>query len=228
MFDFIKELSESKLFPSKLTLDKVSDNDLRRWVFMMLCALSIMGKDDHCRNWVKDYCRKTVRQNQFDDWRSDGTDLYLAIYALHKRECIKISRIKLWLKDLSEGRLTTDKRFFTSLGEITHVNDSVLMTIRRHVLNWDDLSRSDRKDTVRRLQSKMKIAFVRSEVLTHFNLYANRHDYDDLSENATSGSTSCGSVATVTGALGSGFDPSGHDRSIYGKPKKKKPIILRR
>lgn len=50
----------------------------------------------------------------------------------------------------------------------------------------------------------------------------------DLHENATAGSTSAASVATVVGGLGTGFDPNGH-KGIYqdvGK-KKKQPLIRR-
>lgn len=55
-----------------------------------------------------------------------------------------------------------------------------------------------------------------------------------LSENATSGATGAGSIATAVGGLGAGFDPDGMYKSIYynsnKKPKKqkKKMLIIKR
>ena len=58
-------------------------------------------------------------------------------------------------------------------------------------------------------------------------------EHDDLAETATAGASSAGSVATVVGGLGAGFDPNGDWRSIYStkkpsKPKKDKMAIIRR
>lgn len=43
-----------------------------------------------------------------------------------------------------------------------------------------------------------------------------------LKESATAGSTGAGSIATVAGGLGAGFDPDGEWRSIYSKREPKK------
>lgn len=71
-----------------------------------------------------------------------------------------------------------------------------------------------------------------------FRDYLKLVEAERLAENASSGATSAASVATVAGgagstgagAIGVGFDPNGHERSIYGKPKGKKGsgTVLRR
>lgn len=50
-------------------------------------------------------------------------------------------------------------------------------------------------------------------------------------ESASAGATGAANVAMVAGGLGAGFDPDGHERSIYQSPKpkrKSKPLVLRR
>jgi|HigsolmetaGSP12D_1036236.scaffolds.fasta_scaffold04406_2 hypothetical protein len=65
-------------------------------------------------------------------------------------------------------------------------------------------------------------------------------EQERLDEDATSGATSAASIAIVVGGLGQkantdtigvGFEPDGHERSIYPAPKSpktgKKPILRR-
>ncbi len=51
-----------------------------------------------------------------------------------------------------------------------------------------------------------------------------------VNETSTAGATGAGSVATVVGGLGAGFDPNGEWRSIYPskKGKNKKPLMIKR
>ena len=48
-----------------------------------------------------------------------------------------------------------------------------------------------------------------------------------IRETASCGATGAASIAAVPGGLGAGFDPNG-DKGIYEKPKKKKPVVLKR
>ena len=51
--------------------------------------------------------------------------------------------------------------------------------------------------------------------------------HEIVKETCSSGATGSASVATVVGGLGAGFDPNG-DKGIYEKPKKQKPMMIRR
>lgn len=58
--------------------------------------------------------------------------------------------------------------------------------------------------------------------------YAEIIDRAPIKEQASSGSTSAASVATVVGGLGTGFDPNGHKGIYQDTGKKKKQPLLRR
>lgn len=58
--------------------------------------------------------------------------------------------------------------------------------------------------------------------------YAEIVNRSPVKENATSGSTSAASVATVVGGLGAGFDPNGHKGIYQDQSKKKKQPLIKR
>jgi len=191
--------------------------------FLVLEALVC---EDDTHKWAAAYCEKVGQPNNFDQWRSDGNDLYVLLHALNDRGELAISPavIRDWLRHSHSQDRT--QRLFNRLDAMLHVTDSSLKAIRRLVMHWTENSIRERHDIILKLIVQIKKYAPQSELLTHLRELETR---TDVTEAASGGATGAANVATSVGGLGAGFDSAG-DRGIYQgkKPAKDKPVVLRR
>jgi len=197
--------------------------------------------EDATDNWAKNYCWKTTRWSNFDHWRNDGTDLYMLLHAFkgfdHEEGWsgygLNHRRIYTWLRASSQGmnRESEVIQLFLNLDNDLKIHDDSLKAIRRLAMHWPRIDADKKRVLLTRMVQLFKYEMPRSELLTHLlSLKSGVRDLDeaDLVENATSGSTAAGSVATIAGGLGAGFD-NDYSKSIYPAPKaQKKPLVIRR
>jgi hypothetical protein len=222
-FPFLSDLCESRLIPSHSLLKRWKSTKLAELCYLYFIALRILLCDDHAKQWARDYCKKAGEPNDFATWRTAGNDLYVMLYALNDADKVNISPslIRRWLRHVAIADAEDDtRRLFMRLDTMFNIGSSSERSMRRAVLDWDDVDPEERETIVTKLvQLIHNLAPYNSEVLPHLKKLS-------LHESATTGATGSSSVATVAGGLGAGFDPDGDWRSVY--PKKKKPIVLRR
>lgn len=229
----LNELSESRLYPSKQSLKKQNFSELSEAVYLLILTLRVLLWEEDTTSWAKNYLRKTYRSD-YVAWRSDGTDLYVALYALTQGEyggggkkTMSVTLINRWFKAMIQKTTSEDdmRVLFLRMDSLLHVKSSALKGLRRDIMAYPDLSRDEQESVVVRLINRVRTKTAWVELVR--KLRSIKRDMDDLTENATSGATSSASIATVAGGLGSGFDPNG-DKGIYQSAKPKKPIVLRR
>lgn len=228
----LNELSESRLYPSRQSLKKQNFNDLAETVYLLILVLRVLVWEDETATWAKNYLKKTYRAD-YSNWRSDATDLYVALYALSQGEyggggkkTMSVTLINRWFKAMIQRTTSEDdmRILFLRMDSLLHVKSSPLKALRRDIMDYPDLSRAEQESVVVRLLTRVRAKTAWVELAR--KLRAIKTEMDDLNENATAGSTSSANVATVAGGIGAGFDPNG-DKGIY-QTKAKKPVVLRR
>jgi len=228
-FLFIHELCESHLIPSRGSLKQWQVSKLSELCYLYFLALRVMLLQDDTQKWARDYCHQVGEQNDFDSWRNTANDLYAMLYALSdpnsgakgslKDISISTSLIRQWLRHVEDEDRT--RQFLMRIDGMLHITDSMMKSVQRIIMNWEDANSRERKDVATKLITWIHArAPSNSELLPELKKMAGK-----LKESATAGATSVGSVATAVGGLGAGFDPDGQDKSIY---KQKKPVVLRR
>lgn len=227
MFDFINELSESKLFPSSQVLDKATIQDIRDGAHMTICSVIILLDDEANHDAMVSYCKKTCRLTTYEKWRTDSTDLYLFLHGLVSRDDAHLTKIKTWIKAKGDKQSTQTRRLLTDLDSVLHVKNSTLQSVRRRVMDWKTTSNDQKVDTIEKLLHQLNLKDKKFDLLDKLKALKSR--LEALTED-TCGGTSSASIATVTksevarGSIGAGFAPSEQWRSVYSKTKvAKKP-----
>ena len=83
MYEFIGDLSESRLIPSKSNLRKFSAQEVSDLVVLNLCALYILWSNAETQKFAENYAKRTVSYGaNFSKWQTNGTDLYILLHAL--------------------------------------------------------------------------------------------------------------------------------------------------
>jgi len=230
-FDMILNLSESRLIPSRQSLKTWDVKSLNELTYLYFLALRVLLEDDATKHWAQHYCHRTMRSSDFDTWRTDGNDLYVLLYAVSNDEhnaksSVSPSLIRDWLHHASHPKLDSKTQpLFNRLDAMFRIDDSNLKMSRRLIMHWRETDQRERQTLIDQLIQRIKsLGAKRSEILDHLKSLS--HEYKQISETASAGSTGAASVATVVGGLGAGFDPNGH-WGVYND-KKKKPAVIRR
>lgn len=252
-FNFISNLSESSVFSSKTAIEKYTTDELAELVYLFIVSIRILLWNDDTNTWAKAYCHRSTRATDFKTWRTDGTDLYAAMYGLvveKEEHSFSPKMIWNWLHKAANGYLGEheSRQLFIKLDSYFHIRNESMKAIRRLVMEFPDLKRMEQKLAVTRLLQLLRHRAPKSELLKELHDLALNNNYEiegahdkeakkpnfllglkdtQVSENASAGATSAASVASVAGGLGAGFCDD-MSKSIYGKKAKKPPLILRR
>lgn len=226
-FDFISTLSENKIFHSKKTIEKYTDNELAEIALLLLFGIRILILDKS--KWVYSYCDKTAIQGGFDKWRTDATELYSALYGLSENTKKNYGLNEIWhfTRKCGNGVVKESdvEKFFTKIDTYLHIKNDHLSSLRRSILDFPKLSKKDKKIAMTRLLKMMKDIAAKTDMYKHLQKYAyDKFKIDEsVMENASAGATSSASVAGVVRGLGAGFS-NDYSKSIYGKQKPQKII----
>lgn len=183
-FEFINQLSESKIFPSKASVKKFSAEDLSELAVLNLCALYILYCIPEYKEFAIRYAKKTIGFGiKFDRWTTGGTDLYVLIHALMTDEyelADKDSSKKFmatfpmgeavlirWLREMAAGRVTlaTHRALFIKMDFNFKIRNTSIRAIRRIVMDWTTVGNHERKLATTRLLQFMRSRAPRSELL---------------------------------------------------------------
>ncbi len=193
MYEFIGDLSESRLIPSKSNLRKFTAQEVADLVVLNLCALYILWSNSNTQDFAEKYAKRTLSHGAtFDKWQTNGTDLYILLHALVSNETLNkadasdkfranlpIGKALLirWLKDMSTDNLTdaTHRAMFVKLDFNFRTNNNSIRAIRRLVMDWNKLERSEHELVMTRLLQFMRARAARGEVIGKLSQMAKVH-----------------------------------------------------
>ena len=165
----VNSLSESRLFRTKKMASDVNINDAADLVFCHFLVLNIFNKDYDFAPLASDVAGRTMSYRNFDYFRTNGTDLYMALNRLmgkdndigdDEKDDIAKGRLSLqkpyilrFLLHYSNNRVDVsfEQRMLLRFQGQLNVQDGMLKSVRRLVGDWDNLSQNQRALVVTRL-----------------------------------------------------------------------------
>lgn len=197
MFDFINTLSESRLIASNRNLRRYSAEELAELAVLYLCGLYILFNNNETEKFARQYAKRTLQYGtHFEQWHSGATDLYAILHGLKNqdvqlddpiasdkfRRIVPLGEAVLvrWLRDMASGtiHMPQHRALFTRLDFNFKIGSSSLRAIRRLVMDWTDLTRSEHKLAMTRLLQMLRSRGAQSEVLPELNRLARSYNLE--------------------------------------------------
>jgi len=165
----VNSLSESRLFRTKKMANDVNIDDAADLVFCHFLVLNIFNKDYDFAPLASDIAKRTMIFRNFDYFRTNGTDMYMALNRLmgkdndigdDEKDKIAKERLSLYKADIlrfllhySNNRTDTsfEQRYLLRYQKNLNVQDGMLKSVRRLVGDWDNLSQNQRALVITRL-----------------------------------------------------------------------------
>jgi hypothetical protein len=176
-FEFVKELSEARVFRNPTNLPEIGISNVAENFFNAALALQIMKYENP--KAAQAYAQRTLAGG-FDGWRSSGSDfnnmsqilMNPARYAdrlnMDRHVSVPSLQLKTWLRNMAQGQddVNYDRKFFLALQRQLGVKSPGLISARRVVADW---SRSLGND---RAQATAKVHRGLSRDLKQVDFYA--------------------------------------------------------
>ena len=148
-FEFVKELSEAKLFKSPTRMGDMSVGQVADSFFNAILGLSILSNTDP--KAAQKYAQQTLTYSNLDDWRSSGSDLHNMAHILANTrrydDKLSVDRVvslpemqyKQYLRNIAAGKVddSFNRTFLLNLQRNLGINSSGLRAARRLVGDWD-------------------------------------------------------------------------------------------
>lgn len=148
-FEFVKELSEAKLFKNPTKLKDASVGQLADTFFNAILGLEILKHTDPVA--AQKYAKQTLAYGNLSGWRSSGSDLHnMAHLLINNRryaDKLEIDRVvtvpelqfKTYLRNLAQGKNDPafDRKFMLNLQKSLGINSPGLKSARRLISDWN-------------------------------------------------------------------------------------------
>lgn len=176
-FEFVKELSEARVFRNPTNLPEIGISNVAENFFNAALALQIMKYENP--KAAQAYAQRTLAGG-FDGWRSSGSDFnnmsqilmnpdrYANRLNMDRHVSVPSLQLKTWLRNMAQGQddVNYDRKFFLALQRQLGVKSPGLISARRVVADW---SRSLGND---RAQATAKVHRGLSRDLKQVDFYA--------------------------------------------------------
>lgn len=222
MFSLLNTLSESKLVPSQSTLTHYDAHELADLLVLYICAIYVLHHYDDTKGVARRYAKRTIMFGEdYDRWRMSANDLYAILYGLlahgvnlknpkssdqfRKSLPLGLSSLNRWIKAMSTDTMnnSTHRALFSRLDNNFKISNSTIRSIRRSVMDWDQLDNNDRRLIMTRLLQLLRLRAPKSELLPELHRLADEHrlEIDGLKSNAVSDYLSPGANEKKGGSL---------------------------
>jgi|TARA_B110000914_G_scaffold83406_1_gene73463 hypothetical protein len=192
----VNTLSESRLFRTKKMAGDVNINDAADLVFVHFLVLNIFNKDYDFAPLASSVAGRTMSFRNFDYFRTNGTDLYMALNRLmgkdndigdNEKDEIAKERIAInkpdvlrFLNHYSGNRVDAsfEQRMLLRFQGSLNIQDGMLKSVRRLVGDWDNLSQNQKALVVTRLVQWMRRRARLAEILPALLKLQKRGNYN--------------------------------------------------
>lgn len=188
MDPLLKELSESRLFPSTKSAGERETQEIAELLFLHLIAFRILATDDEFEDFAKAYAYKTTTWGGFTKWRATGSDLYILLHEMQHRAHglknghypVNVGLIQRWLKQIATLGLDepTTHRLFNRLDFDLRIRDDSLKSIRRLVTHWPELNHHRQELAMTRLLQMFRARCRKSDLIGPLTRIAARRNLE--------------------------------------------------
>lgn len=186
-YGVLRDLTESKMFPSKTALSKEDFPSLTEYLFLMIVTLRILLHEGV--PFALKFFKK-ANQTNYKQWRGDGNDLYMVLHSLtaglypedsHSPESLNCAPIQRWLREVSHPDKrdeTETARLFVRLDRMLWIKESSMKAVRRLVQDWPELSDYEKRLAMTRLLQMIRARMPKSELLIHLQKVARERHWE--------------------------------------------------
>lgn len=142
--EFIKNISESKIFNNKEDLNKVSKSVLSELLMAYSLGLHVLHSE---KISLREYVEQTLLFENFNTFRQTDNDLYVLLNAIaEKNNRFNTSMFKSFLKNIYEGKDNDSfvEKYFLRLETELMMENKQLKKFRRQVSHYNRLRSKDR------------------------------------------------------------------------------------
>lgn len=187
-YSILHDLTESRMYPSRSSLEKEDFQSLTEAAFLMIVTLRILLAEKS--QYAQRYVRRMIVGSNFRQWRSNANDLYMVMHALttgsydpdgDEPDVISGAPFIRWLREMdnSDARDETETRkLFFRLDRLLEIKEASMRAIRRLVTEWPDLDKREKRLAVTRLLQMLRTRFPRSELLPVLSHAARVKDWE--------------------------------------------------
>ena len=187
--ELVSTISESAVFKSDVIFNKFKYSDLVEFFYLYVLSMELLSIHDD--PWVGKYASRTKAFNNFDYYRSAGTDLYMLAFVLdgnydeykhadelNKRGRFDTGKFKRFLGSIitRPSNNTFMPQYFYSLENQLRMGNGVYRIIRRNVLKWDHISDRDKEKTIYDIMYYLRHYAANAEILTHVKGLVGKYD----------------------------------------------------
>ena len=181
-FSFINTITESRAFRSRQDIGNHSAQEIGNIIYSYILGLVLMHSEYRYKKMSQQYASRTSSYNNFDFFRSNGTDLYLLIHSIlgsgsivqfkndeSSKQYIErlqrnITSIKEILDLLQQDKLPDLTRVLMRIERELKINDSDLKKVRRFTVDYDKLKQKERKNIVIKIEQYLRNSVPKSEL----------------------------------------------------------------
>ena len=190
----VNELTESRLFRNKKIAASVNVDDAAELAFVQLMMLNVFNKDYDFAPLAREYASRTGAMKNFDTFRTNGTDLYIALNRImgndqdysSDKDKIAMSRVNPKRQDIiryldhigsSKSDPGFEKAMLLRFEKQFNVQDSLLKSMRRLVGDWENLNQNQKALVITRMAQYMRKKAHRSELTPALLKFQKRGNY---------------------------------------------------
>jgi hypothetical protein len=179
MFEFIKEeIVEARMFTGTASISKHSLSGLSRILYLNLLTLEILRYTD--LSTAQHYANLTLQYGDFNHMRGSGTDLANLLAVLSNQSDYEdrldiddkivapVLQTKSYLRGVWQltprGQHSRDRMFFMGIETQLGINDSMLWSIRRGVLDWEQLNSHERHQVLSNMRREIQRHAMRMDL----------------------------------------------------------------
>jgi len=184
-FDFLKDLSEARVFRNATKLPEVSVGTIGENFFNSAMALQIMAYENP--KAAQRYAQTTLAGG-LDGWRSSGSDMnnmaqilmnpdrYSDRINYDQRVSFPKLQFKNWLNGIAKNKPdpSYDRRFFLALQRQLGVKNPGLLSARRVVADWSSSLGNERVGAAQRVHRGLSKDLKQSDLFSPFNRVMNK------------------------------------------------------
>lgn len=181
-YSFINDITESRAFRSRQELGKFSAPEIGNLVYGYMLSLILMHNEYKYQKMAQDYSSRTLSYNNFDFFRSNGTDLYLLLHSIFGKGSIiqfsnddssdkyverlqsNVLSIKNLLSLIKQDSLPNLGSILMRMERELKISDSVLKKSRRMISDYSRLKQKERYTLLINIEQYIRRNVPKSEL----------------------------------------------------------------
>ncbi len=164
MFEFIKTLSESKVFRSESDFKSYSNDDLQLMLYMYILGLCALSQEKDTEKSAREYISKTIAYGGFNVFRGVTNDLYMLCYSQRDNKYFDQKKFIMFMQMLQFGMHMGIYSYLNGYQRDLSIKNANIKSISRIFAYWNSSSETDKSYAIKMLHREIYMRTTLSEI----------------------------------------------------------------